>query len=191
MTDLPNGFTGFSHRDPNFVSAGDALRGSRYDDTPFAARKQAQARNLAEAWSPAASERAGAGVAAEGGSDAAARGASRSLPQLSSAASDVLRFAEQGTQATDAPRFDPDKLARIPETDRRWAWVEIDLNAIRHNASAMKRRLNPAHPAHGRGEGRRLRPRRRAVRQDRRSTPGPSTWAWPRWTRPSPCARPM
>ena len=51
MTDLPNGFTGFSHRDPNFVSAGDALRGSRYDDTPFAARKQAQARNLAEAWS--------------------------------------------------------------------------------------------------------------------------------------------
>lgn len=95
MTDLPNGFTGFSHRDPNFVSAGDALRGSRYDDTPFAARKQAQARNLAEAWSPAASERAGAGVAAEGGSDAAARGASRSLSQLSSAASDVLRFAEQ------------------------------------------------------------------------------------------------
>ena len=108
MTDLPNGFTGFSHRDPNFVSAGDALRGSRYDDTPFAARKQAQARNLAEAWSPAASERAGAGVAAEGGSDAAARGASRSLSQLSSAASDVLRFAEQGTQATGAPRFDPD-----------------------------------------------------------------------------------
>ena len=143
MTDLPNGFTGFSHRDPNFVSAGDALRGSRYDDTPFAARKQAQARNLAEAWSPAASERAGAGVAAEGGSDAAARGASRSLSQLSSAASDVLRFAEQGTQATGAPRFDPDKLVRIPETDRRWAWVEIDLNAIRHNASAVKRRLNP------------------------------------------------
>lgn len=143
MTDLPNGFTGFSHRDPNFVSAGDALRGSRYDDTPFAARKQAQARNLAEAWSPAASERAGAGVAAEGGSDAAARGASRSLSQLSSAASDVLRFAEQGTQATGAPRFDPDKLARIPEVDRRWAWVEIDLNAIRHNASAVKQRLNP------------------------------------------------
>lgn len=27
--------------------------------------------------------------------------------------------------------------------DRRWAWVEIDLNAIRHNASAVKQRLNP------------------------------------------------
>ena len=144
MTDLPNGFTGFSHRDPNFVSAGDALRGSRYDDTPFAARKQAQARNLAEAWSPAGAERAGAGVAAEGGSDAVARGAgARPLSQLSSAASDVLRFAEQGTAAAGAPRFDPDKLARIPEVDRRWAWVEIDLNAIRHNASAVKQRLNP------------------------------------------------
>ena len=123
MTDLPNGFTGFSHRDPNFVSAGDALRGSRYDDTPFAARKQAQARNLAEAWSPAGAERVGAGVAAEGGSDAVARGAgARPLSQLSSAASDVLRFAEQGTAAAGAPRFDPDKLARIPEVDRRWAW---------------------------------------------------------------------
>ena len=144
MTDLPNGFTGFSHRDPNFVSAGDALRGSRYDDTPFAARKQAQARNLAEAWSPAGAERVGAGVAAEGGSDAVARGAgARPLSQLSSAASDVLRFAEQGTAAAGAPRFDPDKLARIPEVDRRWAWVEIDLNAIRHNASAVKQRLNP------------------------------------------------
>ena len=130
MTDLPNGFTGFSHRDPNFVSAGDALRGSRYDDTPFAARKQAQARNLAEAWSPAASERAGAGVAAEGGSDAAARGASRSLSQLSSAASDVLRFAEQGTQATGAPRFDPDKLARALGNVLRNAVAYADANSV-------------------------------------------------------------
>lgn len=55
----------------------------------------------------------------------------------------MLRFAEQGTAAAGAPRFDPDKLARIPEVDRRWAWVEIDLNAIRHNASAVKQRLNP------------------------------------------------
>ena len=126
------------------MSAGDALRGRRYDDTPFAARKASPG---PQTWPRPGRrpppERAGAGVAAEGGSDAAARGASRSLSQLSSAASDVLRFAEQGTQATGAPRFDPDKLARIPETDRRWAWVEIDLNAIRHNASAVKRRLNP------------------------------------------------
>ena len=48
MAELPNGFTGFSHRDPNFVSAGDAMRRSRYDDTPFATRKQEQ--SLAGGW---------------------------------------------------------------------------------------------------------------------------------------------
>ncbi len=127
MADLPNGFTGFSRRDPNFVSAGDALRGSRYDETSFVVRKQE--RSLAEAWSPAAS--AGAAAAAP------------AVTQLSSAASDVLRFAESGTPAGEPPRFDPERLAHIPEVDRRWSWVEIDLNAIRHNASAVKRRLNP------------------------------------------------
>lgn len=135
MTDLPNGFTGFSHRDPNFVSAGDALRGSRYDDTPFAARKQA--RNPAGAWSPT-----GAGVSAGTGTQAGA-GAARPMPQLFSAATDVLRFAESGTATDGGPRFDPEKLSRIPEVDRRWAWVEIDLNAIRHNASVVKQRLAP------------------------------------------------
>ena len=37
--------------------------------------------------------------------------------------------------------FDPEKLATIPEKDRRWAWLEIDLNAIRHNASAVKKMI--------------------------------------------------
>ena len=31
----------------------------------------------------------------------------------------------------EKPVFDPDQLALIPETDRRWSWVEIDLSAIR------------------------------------------------------------
>lgn len=35
--------------------------------------------------------------------------------------------------------FDPEKLAEIPEKDRRWAWVEIDLNAIRHNLAQVRR----------------------------------------------------
>lgn len=39
--------------------------------------------------------------------------------------------------------FSEEELAAIPEYDRRWAWVEIDLNAIRHNASEIKRRLRP------------------------------------------------
>lgn len=126
MADLPNGFTGFSRRDPNFVSAGDALRSSRYDDTPFAARKQE--RSAVGGWAPT-------GPAA-GAADRGAAG--RMAP-----ASDVLQFAESGTAPAGPPRFDPDKLAHIPETDRRWSWVEIDLNAIRHNASTVKHRLRP------------------------------------------------
>ncbi len=125
MAELPNGFTGFSRRDPNFVSAGDALRSSRYDDTPFTARKQEQ--SLAGGWSPVP---AGALTG-------------RAAPTRSTAAPDILQFAEAGTPAGAPPRFDPDKLARISEVDRRWSWVEIDLNAIRHNASTVKHRLNP------------------------------------------------
>ena len=53
----------------------------------------------------------------------------------------VLRFTRGG--AGGATAFDPDKLALIPPVERRWSWVEIDLNAIRHNATAVKRRLAP------------------------------------------------
>ena len=37
--------------------------------------------------------------------------------------------------------FDPDKLAEIEPTDRRWAWLEIDLNAIRNNARVCKNQI--------------------------------------------------
>lgn len=40
-----------------------------------------------------------------------------------------------------AASFDPDKLRLIPATDRRWAWVEIDLNALRHNVTSLKRHV--------------------------------------------------
>ena len=58
--------------------------------------------------------------------------------------------AFQYARDTDRPRgdgtasFDPDKLRLIPATDRRWAWTEIDLNAIRHNATAVKQRIGRA-----------------------------------------------
>ena len=127
MAELPNGFTGFSHRDPNFVSAGDAMRRSRYDDTPFATRKQEQ--SLAGGWGFAAPSPGSSGFAA-------------SAPRVG-AASDILRYTEDGGAPGAPPRFDPEKLAHIPEADRRWSWVEIDLNAIRHNASTVKHRLSP------------------------------------------------
>ncbi|MEG0070570.1 MAG: alanine racemase [Raoultibacter sp.] len=39
--------------------------------------------------------------------------------------------------------FNEETLDEIPELDRRWAWVEIDLGALRHNAMAVKHRLGP------------------------------------------------
>lgn len=49
-------------------------------------------------------------------------------------------FAADSAQES-APRFDPEKLRRIQQTDRRWSWVEIDLNAIRHNVGAARQRI--------------------------------------------------
>ena len=125
MNDLPNGFTGFSHRDPNFVSASEAMRRSRYDETSFVARKQE--RSMVNGWSV--------------GEPSAASGVS--YGRVVEVANDMLRFAESGSLGEGRPQFDPAKLAQIPENERRWSWVEIDLNAIRHNASTVKHRLNP------------------------------------------------
>ncbi len=54
----------------------------------------------------------------------------------------VLRYATDDSFAAGAtPRFDPDKLKGIPDKDRRWSWIEIDLNAVRGNTVALKGRL--------------------------------------------------
>lgn len=61
------------------------------------------------------------------------------------AAGDIRRFVASMPEQHDGRRvpasFDPDRLAVVPETDRRSAWVEIDLNAIRRNAAAVKQRI--------------------------------------------------
>ena len=41
------------------------------------------------------------------------------------------------------PGFDPEKLHRIGDTEKRHSWVEVDLNAIRHNASTVKSHIGP------------------------------------------------
>ena len=46
--------------------------------------------------------------------------------------------APEEEEPAEKPVFDPDKLALIPETDRRWSWVEIDLGAIRHNVGVAR-----------------------------------------------------
>lgn len=144
MSDLPNGFTGFSRRDAGFESASDAIRKAEGASRVTDARRSGGA---SERWAP--------GVAPAGGSSAARHAGFPSPyatdPGLSawSAGSRqnpiarFLRSADAGVPG-DALHFDPEKLDLISEADRRWAWVEIDLAAIRHNVMAAKSRL-----AHG------------------------------------------
>ena len=56
-------------------------------------------------------------------------------------------------------------------TARRWAWAEIDLDAIAHNVGVLRDAVAPAARV-GRRQGRRLRARRRAGRRAPRSPPG-------------------
>lgn len=51
----------------------------------------------------------------------------------------IGKYLVDGAAADGEPaRFDPDKLASISDVERRWAWVEINLNAIRQNTMAMR-----------------------------------------------------
>lgn len=54
-----------------------------------------------------------------------------------------VRYVEEpeDTKAREPLQFDPDELQKLPNEERRWSWVEIDLNAIRRNCSAIKQRI--------------------------------------------------
>ena len=132
-TQLPNGFTGFAFRKPaGGTSAADAIR-------------EREAQRAAHAGQPAPAQTPRRGVNSflterEAASDAAneARGAfqyNRDREETAAA------YSADGENAEGRVEFDPEKLATIPEKDRRWAWLEIDLNAIRHNASAVKKMI--------------------------------------------------
>ena len=45
------------------------------------------------------------------------------------------------TPSHEAAPLDEDAVCSIPETDRRWAWVEIDRSAIQYNVMQTKNRL--------------------------------------------------
>ena len=120
--DLPNGFTGFAKtRSNDFVSAKSAMdyhvssRSAQSADTPRTPR--------------ASVPEAPAGWVADDRPDTRA----------------VLQFAANGGKPNERGviSFDPEKLAAIPEIDRRWSWVEIDLNAIRHNTKTVRRNVAP------------------------------------------------
>ena len=116
---LPNGFTGFSQRKPpGFVPAsgivGNDGRGAA--DMPAAASRSA-------------------GVGAMSAYEAAAA-------TFGGGAQGAFQYARDHARPdAGAAQFDPDKLRMIPALDRRWSWTEIDLNAIRHNASTVKQHI--------------------------------------------------
>lgn len=80
------------------------------------------------------------------GGSQSAFGGSQSYPfspaSVNSVAKGALKFARDTERdAAGALHFDPEKLRTIPDADRRWSWVEVDLSAIRHNVMEYRRRL--------------------------------------------------
>ncbi len=52
------------------------------------------------------------------------------------------RAFEEAKSAGKKP-LEQERIDAIEETDRRWAWMEIDLSAIRHNILEARRRMRP------------------------------------------------
>ncbi len=128
MSDLPNGFTGFSRSQSGFVSAGEAIRrssqdASRSDASCVGRRSNADAR-----------PRQAYGSSADDGRVSGIWGARRPSSTI-----DMRRFMTE--QPGGALSFDPDKLAQIGEVDRRCAWVEVDLSQFRRNCVAVRSRV--------------------------------------------------
>ena len=125
--DLPNGFTGFNHRKPGFVSAADAMR------------RNARAAEVggAQSFERAASS----GFANSAASSKFPSAASGATPASSATGASERDSAVSQDPSAENP-FDLAALDEIPETDRRWAWVEIDLSAIRHNVTEARRHLS-------------------------------------------------
>ena len=127
--DILNGFTGFSKSDANFVSAADAIR-----------QAEREARSLVDAGAQPVYQPPYHATDARAVMRAETQAVRNAWGQQK--APNVLRYARSDSlSASGSPSFDPDKLRAISEQDRRWSWIEIDLNAIRSNVLAVKSRL--------------------------------------------------
>ncbi len=124
--ELPNGFTGFSQREAGFVSAGDAMR--KAENAPTHTAEQHRSSGLTE----------------EGWRANVARTTDADRANAQDYGARAIRQYLQPINPDDKdapPAFDEEKLKRINENDKRWAWIEVDLSAIRHNVSEIKKRL--------------------------------------------------
>ena len=122
---LPNGFIGFNSHKPGFESAADAMR------------KNARAVQLGEAPSFPRNHDSESKVAPNSMSN---RPAAPVRPAVSGRLG--TGFDQDGLDGGEPIPFDMDKVDAISETDERWAWVEIDLSAIRHNVLEAKHHLS-------------------------------------------------
>lgn len=136
MEDIPNGFTGFSKRDPGFVSAGEAMR-KRRAEAEYRKQDPERYRNSGKraaqfGWQLPQKEAVPGTIG-----DSWVK---RRIEQPK----DMKRFLRvpDVTKGEEAPVYDERALNEIPETDRRWAWVQVDLAAIRHNTLAVKNTLS-------------------------------------------------
>jgi len=122
MTDTPNGFTGFPKRDENFESAAEASRKLQeaIASGAIGSRKPSQTTVPANVLQ---------GVF--GGPDSSA-----------SANADETNPSEERVPQPQPLAFDFEELDNIPNRDKRWAWLEIDLSAIRHNVATTRRYLD-------------------------------------------------
>lgn len=115
--ELPNGFTGFANRKPAGFE-------------PFRRDQGTSSQNRAVS--------SGAGTRAAKSTAQGAMDVSRSVIDSQGA----FQYARDHDRSSGMfPSFDPDKLGRIADSDRRWAWTEIDLNAVRFNTTLLKRHM--------------------------------------------------
>ena len=140
--DVLNGFTGFGRSDSGFVSAADAIRQAEREARALRERDLSE---LARYGAPAQYSQPSAQAEYRAADAQASWGAQAQAVRESwnqQKAPHVLRYAAADSLSSSGkPVFDPDKLRGIPVQDRRWSWIEIDLNAIRSNVLAVKGRL--------------------------------------------------
>jgi alanine racemase len=162
MTDLPNGFVSLPKRGQDFESAGDAIRRSQRDrakaqqvaggagaaaprraDMMGAARSAQTAR--ANVQQPARTYGAGTGAAGGAGQVTLSPFGMQTNVVVGDNPVQMEKFAqvEYAEDGTAQAHFDQAALDAIDERDRRGAWVEIDLSAVRYNTMVAKQAVGP------------------------------------------------
>lgn len=133
MEDLPNGFITRPKKTPEFESAAEAIRRSLADP---------DSRKSHEFYERADKEALEMGWSA-GSLPVVTRAFERDVNRNKSY--DVYPYLSVPERASEDAEigFNLKELDTIPETDRRWSWVEVDRAAITDNVLAIRQTLSP------------------------------------------------